>query len=162
MEKTSLSEIRKELSFIPREELVAICLRMARFKKENKEHLAYLLFQKDEAEFIAEINEEITDTLADIHWMNTLQAKKALQKTLRNISKNKKFSLSKIYEMEAMLHFIRTMMEKEIPHSSSAYLHQFYSKQVVKLPKILGSLNEEIQTDYRDEVEALTKKVYRY
>ena len=80
MEKVSLSDIRKELSFANKEELVSICLRMARLKKENKEHLAYLLFSKDETMFIAEINQEVTLAMHDLRNINTFQAKKVLQK----------------------------------------------------------------------------------
>ncbi len=159
MEKVSLSDIRKELSFVSREELIGICLRMARLKKENKEHLAYLLFSKDEAVFIAEINEEITSGMHDLKHINTFQAKKVLQKTLRTITKNKKFCLSKVYEMEVMLHFVREMEQKKVPYSSSAYLFQFYAKQVIKLGKILPGLDEDLQTDYQSEVEELCARV---
>jgi len=159
MEKVSLSDIRKELSFASKEELVSICLRMARLKKENKEHLAYLLFSKDEAVFIAEINEEITLAMHDLRNINTFQAKKVLQKTLRTITKNKKFCLSKVYEMEVMLHFVREMEQKKVPYSSSSYLFQFYAKQVIKLGKILPGLDEDLQTDYQSEVEELCARI---
>lgn len=159
MEKVSLSDIRKELSFVSREELIGICLRMARLKKENKEHLAYLLFSKDETIFIAEINEEITSAMLDLKHINAFQAKKVLQKTLRTITKNKKFCLSKVFEMEVMLHFVREMEQKKVPYSSSAYLFQFYAKQVIKLGKILPGLDEELQIDYQSEVEELCARV---
>lgn len=159
MDKVSLSEIRKELSFITKEELIATCLRMARFKKENKEHLGYLLFSKDEAVFIAEINEEISLAMVDVKHINNFQAKKVLQKILRTITKNKKFCLSKVYEMEVMLHFVREMEQKKIPYSGSAYLFQFYVKQVMKLGKILPALDEDLQTDYQAEVEELCARV---
>lgn len=159
MEKTTLSDIRKELVHCSREELVAIALRMARFKKENKEHLAYLLFEKDEPEYIRGINTEISAALHDLKRMNSLQVKKTLQKTLRTITKNKKFCLSKIYEMEVMLHFTELMQVKKIPHSSSTYISQFYFKQVLKLPKILAGLDPDLQTDYQTAVDDLTEKI---
>ncbi len=156
MDKFSLSDIRKELAYASPEELKSLCLRMARFKKENKEHLAFLLFQKNEADFIKSVKAEISDALDDIHRIHAFQARKVLQKTLRTIVKYKKFCLSKVFEMEVMLHFIRSMQAKQISEYTSSYTGQFYKKQQLKLVKILESLDEELSMDYRDEVEDLT------
>ena len=47
MKFASLSEIRKELQMLPPKRLQELCLRIARYKKENKELLAFLLFEDD-------------------------------------------------------------------------------------------------------------------
>lgn len=155
MEKFSLSEIRKELSFAGAEELRIICLRMARFKKDNKDHLAFLLFQKEEPEFIQSVKEEVTEALADIQRMHVYQARKVLQKTLSMLIKYKKFCLSRVFEIEVMLHFIKTMQSKQISEYTPSYIGQFYKKQQLKLVKILESLDEELFMDYKQEVEDL-------
>jgi len=49
MDPASLAEIKKTLMLMDRGELLDACLRLARFKKDNKELLTYMLFlSKDE------------------------------------------------------------------------------------------------------------------
>ena len=45
MKASTISELKQELTNIPHSQLLEICLRLARFKKENKELLTYLLFE---------------------------------------------------------------------------------------------------------------------
>ena len=44
MKAATLNELKHELSHLPAEELLDLCTRLARFKKENKELLTFLLF----------------------------------------------------------------------------------------------------------------------
>ena len=44
MKAISLNEIKQELQNLSAKETAELCLRLARYKKENKELLAYLLF----------------------------------------------------------------------------------------------------------------------
>ena len=67
MKAASIAELKKELVRLEHGELLDACLRLARFKKDNKELLTYLLFQcQDEAAFAnalcAEINEQFSLT----------------------------------------------------------------------------------------------------
>ena len=45
MRSASVHEIKQELLTLKPAELVELCLRLAKFKKENKELLNYLLFE---------------------------------------------------------------------------------------------------------------------
>ncbi|HQS05530.1 MAG TPA: hypothetical protein PLT16_07820, partial [Daejeonella sp.] len=47
MKPEKLSDLKKELSGLSVHELTDICLRLAKYKKENKELLTYLLFDSD-------------------------------------------------------------------------------------------------------------------
>ena len=49
MRVEKLSDIKKELKSLNNEALVEICLRLAKYKKENKELLSYLLYSADNA-----------------------------------------------------------------------------------------------------------------
>ena len=49
MDPAPLAEIKRTLMLMDRSELLDACLRLARFKKDNKELLTYMLFlSKDE------------------------------------------------------------------------------------------------------------------
>ena len=45
MKASTINELKQELVNSPAPALVDLCLRLARFKKENKELLTYLLFE---------------------------------------------------------------------------------------------------------------------
>ena len=45
MKAATLNEIKQELTNLPTTRVLELCLRLGRFKKENKELLTYLLFE---------------------------------------------------------------------------------------------------------------------
>ena len=60
----SIVTIKKELKNLPKEELLALCLRLGKFKKENKALLTYLLFEAhDEDNYIASVGLHLTNFL---------------------------------------------------------------------------------------------------
>ena len=59
MKAASLADIKRELKGRSPEEVLAICLRLGRFKKDNKELLTYLLFEAgDEAGYVQLLKED--------------------------------------------------------------------------------------------------------
>ena len=48
MKPASVNEIKQKLKDTDKKDLIEICQRLARFKKENKELLTYLLFEEDD------------------------------------------------------------------------------------------------------------------
>ena len=48
MKAATVSRIKKDISIKNHDELVELCLRLAKFKKENKELLTYLLYEADD------------------------------------------------------------------------------------------------------------------
>lgn len=81
MKAASLSEIKKELLRNDPVQLSELILRLARYKKENKELLTYLLFESDnEAAFIESIKVETDAFFEDINSSNLYFAKKVFGK----------------------------------------------------------------------------------
>ena len=71
MESVSLNTIKKELNFLPPEQLAELCLRLSRYKRENKELLSYLLFEAhDEAAYVEKIKTEIDFLFSTINKIN--------------------------------------------------------------------------------------------
>src|ERR1700742_4014043 len=55
-----LQDIKKEIQHLNNAQVAELCLRVARFKKENKELLAYLLFEAaNETAFIEKVKAEV-------------------------------------------------------------------------------------------------------
>lgn len=64
MKAASLHEIKQELTNVPTKQVLELCLRLTRFKKENKELLTYLLFEAhDQHGYIESIKKEIDEVM---------------------------------------------------------------------------------------------------
>ncbi len=158
MKAASISEIKKELKEIPTDQLHAIILRMAKYKKENKELLHYLLFEAEfEDGYIAMAKEEIEEALVDVN-QNLYFAKKTIRKTLRIAQKFIKYSGKKETEIELLMHFCLTLKETGISFSRSVAMANLYDRQLVKLEKAIGGLHEDLQYDYEEEMSDLKRK----
>jgi len=60
MKAATVAQLKKELQYKSQDEVLQLCLRLARFKKENKELLTYLLFESDSEEgYIETVKEEL-------------------------------------------------------------------------------------------------------
>ena len=81
MKAASVSEIKTELKSLSQSQVTDLCLRLARFKKENKELLTFLLFEADDLDtYIQNVKNETVESFADINKSNLYWAKKSLRK----------------------------------------------------------------------------------
>src|SRR5690606_33189685 len=110
MKPESISTLKKELQNQPPDRLVAICMRMARFKVENKELLHYLLYQEyDQASFIEEAKKEIDTQFQNLNRSQHYLAKKTIRKALRTTLRFIKFSGEKTTELSLLIYFCRKL-----------------------------------------------------
>src|SRR6476646_2300659 len=101
MKAASQKDIQTELENLSQPELMALCLRLARFKKENKELLTYLLFEAfDEQAYIDNIKKEISEQFAEINTSSLYFVKKSDRKILRMISKFSRYTGSADVEIQ--------------------------------------------------------------
>lgn len=52
MKTATIAELKSELGNVPAPQLAELCIRLAKFKKENKELLTYLLFEAYDEEAV--------------------------------------------------------------------------------------------------------------
>ena len=97
MKTASIHEIKLELSVAKPAELLDLCLRLCKFKKENKELLTYLLFEaNDEQAFIVGVKKVIAELFKEINLSQLYFAKKSLRKIARIIAKYCRYSGVKV------------------------------------------------------------------
>ena len=71
MKAATISEIKHELTQTNPSILIDLCLKLAKFKKDNKELLTYLLFEAhDEVAFIEQVKLEIESQFETINFSN--------------------------------------------------------------------------------------------
>jgi len=156
MKAASVKELKTALNGCPPEELMEICLRLAKFKIENKELLTYLLFEAgNEVAYRQEVKHYITMQFEGISTPNYYYVKKSVRKILRNVKKYIRYSKQKETNAELLLHFC-TELKKSYPDMQrSQALLNIYSRQVVALQKIMATLHEDLQYDYQQELNNL-------
>lgn len=156
MKTAALSELKNELTSLKQAELLALCMRLAKYKKENKELLTYLLFEaNDEQGYIDGIKKEIDLGFEGINRNNLYFVKKSLRKTLRITIKYIKYSGSKQTEVELLLYFCTKLKGSELPIHTSIILGNLYQRQIQRIKKALSTLHEDMQYDYKEDVDSL-------
>jgi hypothetical protein len=149
----SLQEIKKELRTLDQETVEALCNRLAKYKKENKELLNYLLFEAhDERAYVENVKEEIRELFKTIPSSNVYLIKKTLRKILRFANKQIKYSGLKQTELELRVFFLTKVKEAKIPRLPGTVLSNLYQQQLKKVEASFAKLPEDIQTDYDREM----------
>jgi len=153
----SLNELKNELSSQKADEILALCLRLAKYKKENKELLTYLLFEAfDEHGYIENIKKEIDLQLEGMNKNNVYYIKKSLRKTLRIANKYIKYSASKQTEIEVLIYFCTKLKDSELPIQTNNILKNLYQRQLERIKKALSTLHEDLQFDYKEDIDSLS------
>lgn len=156
MEVASIHHIKKELANLPPGEVQAIVLRLAKYKKENKELLSYLLFDAwNESEYIEQVKAEIDSEFAHLNRSSFYLAKKTIRKVLRTTKKYIRFSGKRETEIELLLYFCQKLKNAPLNYKASKVVFNLYLNQVKRIRKVIGMLHEDLQYDYREALEAL-------
>ncbi|WP_321286062.1 hypothetical protein [uncultured Sunxiuqinia sp.] len=156
MKTASLKQIRDELKIYSSEDLQSLCIRLAKYKKDNKELLSYLLFEADdEVAYIQSVKDEIDSGFECMNRKSTYFIKKSLRKILRDMTKYIKYSGIKTTELDLLIYFCRKIRTSKIPLNRSLELRNIYARQVIKIENLLKKLHEDIQFDYHDDVRFL-------
>jgi hypothetical protein len=151
MKAASVSEIKKDLASLPSKEVIDLCLRLARFKKENKELLTYLLYESsDEDGYVASIKEEVDSMFAEINYTNMYFAKKSFRKVLRIINKYIRYTDVKNTEIELLMYYLQKLKSSKLSIHKSQQMVNLYERQLDKIKKIVGTLHEDLQYDYQE------------
>lgn len=129
---------------------------MARFKKDNKELLTYLLFEsEDEAAFIESVKAEIDAGFKAMNRRSGYLIKKSLRKILKDTTQAIRYSGVKTTEVELLIYFCRMMRTEKIPMSTSPIIRNMFARQVKKIETTISKLHEDLQFDYQDDMEYL-------
>lgn len=154
MKAATLAEIKRELKTLEPEAIIAICLRLGRFKKDNKELLTYLLFEAhDESSYVRLLKEDVEEMMQEVNTSNLYYAKKGLQKIVRLLNKSLRFSGNRQTEVEVRMHFCACMKEMGIDLKRHNTIHNLYHREIGRIEKAMQALHEDLQADYEQELE---------
>lgn len=158
MKAVSVSILKNELRQHSQQELVEICLQLAKFKKENKELLSYVLFDsRDEDEYIRAIKEEMDVEFSNFNYDRLYFVKKSTRKILRIIKKYIRYSKKKETEAHVLLYFCTKLKQLRPTFKISLQMINIYDRQLVAVKKAVSTLHEDLQYDFNIEIEELEK-----
>jgi len=156
MDTITLSGLKKELSLLPTKDVVEICMKLARYKKENKELLHYLLhYEHNEHDYIETVKKEITFFFNESTYFTTVLTKKKIRKILNITNKFIKYSKHKQTEVELRIHFCTEIKKTDNLKYADKSLLNLYQRQLLKINKALEKLHEDLQHDYLEEIKSL-------
>ena len=156
MKPVTIKKIKDELHYKSSQELIELCLKLSKFKKENKELLSYLLFDvEDEATYIYNVNEYSTLLFGDINTKSFFYIRKSVRKILKLTKKHIRYSKIKETEVELLLHFCKELKKVSPSISKSPRLLNVYNRQIILIKKAIATLHEDLQYDYQLEFDQL-------
>ncbi|PKH52411.1 hypothetical protein CXF68_17690 [Tenacibaculum sp. Bg11-29] len=156
MKTATVKILKDELKHKNTNELLELCLKLARFKKENKELLTYLLFEShDEESYILGVKNEIDTLFEGISTKSYFFIRKSVRKILTSTKKYIRFSKKKETEVELLLYFCLKLKNFKPSIKKSPRLQNILVTQVKLIEKILITLHEDLQYDYRLELDKL-------
>jgi len=157
MKAVTVKELSLELSLHSPKEIRELCLRLSRFKKENKELLTYLLFESsDEASYVESVKSGIDEQFEQINWKSPYFIKKGLRKILLNTRKYIRYSQKKKTEVDLLIYFCRKVKNMSPSVLKNTGIMNFYHRQIDSVVKNVSSLHEDLQFDYAQEIIQLT------
>lgn len=157
MKSATLKDIKTELANCSPNVLVELCLRMSKFKKDNKELLTYLLFEaNDEAAYIKSIKNEIDLQFTLINKKNFYYIKKSIRKILSMTKKNIRYSQKKETEVELLIYFCQKLISFKPSIRRNIAMTNLFNRQLSIIKKSFLSLHEDLQYDFKEEIESLS------
>lgn len=149
MKAATVVQIKKELQHRNPDELLQLCLRLSKFKKENKELLTYLLFEADNEEgYMETVKAEVDEQFSEININSFFYIKKSVRKILRNLKKYIRYSGKKETEVELLLYFCQKLKAFRPSIGRNTTLLNLYDRQLAYISKKISMLHEDLQYDY--------------
>ncbi len=160
MKTVTLKAVKDELKHLSQSEILELCNRLAKFKKENKEFLGYLLFNAhNEDEYVAEIKNNITEQFTQINNKTNYLIKKGVRKILTTVKKHIKYSNYKETEVTLLIHFCTELKNFKPTIKYNKRVQNMYNTQIGLVKKRITLLHEDLQFDYQETMTELEQFV---
>jgi len=157
LKAVTVTKIKKELENLSQRDLVEVSLKLAKFKKENKELLTYLLFEaENEGGYIQVVKEEIDSQFLTINTDSYYYMKKTIRKILRITKKYIRYSKKLETEVALLFYFCKKLQEMKPSYKRDLALVNLFNRQLVSMEKSIAKMHVDLQYDYSRKIEELT------
>ncbi len=154
MQTASIQELKHALQKTGNRQIMEMCLQLARFKKDNKEYLSYLLFGLEAPdEYMLSVKTEMEEAFRNIRKEQVYLAKKTIRKVLRIANKHIRYIGTKEAGIEILTHFCLLLKNSGFDLKRSAVMLNLYNSQLKKIDSLLAGVHEDLQYDYQKQRE---------
>jgi hypothetical protein len=158
MQTASVKEIKNALSDLKKDELIALCLRLSKFKKENKELITYVLFEEhDEEGYLQSVKNKIDEEFNNINTSNLYFVKKNIRRIIRVVNKYIRYSGKAVVEIDLLIYVCKSINEKQIALEKSQVLKNIYQSLLKRINKSMDTLHEDLQYEFKQELAIIMK-----
>jgi hypothetical protein len=157
MKAATISMLKKELQHCSEEELRNLCMRMAKYKVENKELLTYLMFDsQQEDNYINEVKLLIDKNFGLINDKSYYLLRKGVRKILRETKKYIRYSGEKRTSVELLCYFCERLKAKFPNMTALGAIQKILDTTLNTIRKQITYLHEDLQYDYKKIISKLT------
>lgn len=156
MELPSLTNIKKDLSYLSEKELILLITDLAKLSRDNKAFLYFKLNERDQPSlFVDLVKEELDDAFQTANTRGYNIAKKSAQGIRRKLNKSFKLSKNKADQAEVVLYFCEMMKKYDYLEFMHPVIDNLYLSQLGKAKKLISTLHEDLQSDFEYRIEDL-------
>jgi len=157
MKTVTQKELKEELNLRTPKEVRELCLRLTRFKKENKELLTYLLFEaSDEESYLESVKTEIDEQFEQLNRKTNYLFKKSIMRILRKTRKYIRYSQNKRTEVDLLIYFCKKLKKISPSLQKNTGLMNLYNRQIETIIKKISALHVDLQYDYEADLSYLS------
>jgi histone acetyltransferase (RNA polymerase elongator complex component) len=154
----NLQAVKKELQHLSAVQMAELCLRLAKYKKDNKELLSYLLFEANHNDdYVESIKQEMQLQFAHLP-AHYYYANKTARKILTLINKHVKFISTKPVEIDLLINYCQNYLLYVDKRTNYKPLRQVIVRQLERIGKLIASLHEDLQFDHQSGFEKLVSE----
>jgi hypothetical protein len=147
--KTGIHEIRVKTNELSVESMHRLLTRLMRFKRENKELVAFELFVRDEPEaWFADIRKECHATLDDMNTSHPYFMKKTLRKLIRTVKTYARYAGDPAIEAELLCILLEAFHQRRLHEHTADKIQKIVTDTQVRLQKIIAKLHDDLQYDF--------------
>ena len=152
----TIHSIKQELIHLPKELIIEHCLKLAKYKKENKELLNYLLFEaQNEESYIDCVKKYMDIEFSNINKDSLYYTKKNIRRILRTTTKHIKYSGKKETQIELLIYFCLKMQNCGLYFNDSKTMVNLFQRQVKNIEKAIDSLHEDFRLDFENDIDKI-------
>ncbi|HLW14088.1 MAG TPA: hypothetical protein VKX30_01160 [Flavobacteriaceae bacterium] len=157
MKAKSLKKLREELVYAEKQDLVDLCLQLARFKVENKELLTYELFYRSNKDlYLSEIEAHVDKEFEGLNDASYFYLKKGVQKINRHVKKYSRIAKDPEIEVHLLLYFLKKFKAYKPDLLKQKILNNMYHREYKLVVKRIEKLHPDLQFDYEKALEEVT------
>ncbi len=156
MKAASLKDIKTSIETIPYIELQSLCIRLLKFKKENKELITYILFEANNEElYIESVKNEIDTAFISLNKESLYIAKKNIRKIIRIANRYIKYSSKNTTESSILIHVVYKIKESGLDLTKSQALNNLFLSLLKRINKSISTMHEDLQYDIQKQLSAV-------